>query len=275
MDLSLLFTLSLCWWTAAARSYWSDQPKFLADDEIKDGETVEITCTLPIDYSGGECRLYREGSRVPFRVVNEAGYLCVFYVYSGALLGREPVGSRVYLTCDYHLQEYTSMHSQIHGITVTGTSPSPRLSVSRRLLTPDDKLEVTCFPPLPSVSSCSFYKDDYPVAQGSCSRNLTGKQLSLFWEKPATLVPVNLTCRYFPHQGLEVRSESSNHNQLFVLDVSRVSTSMNCSVTVEDDQLEAFRDRSWTSVGADGQTVTVHVTNRNLTTTESCNNILP
>ncbi|KAM7012271.1 uncharacterized protein LKV04_022791 [Tautogolabrus adspersus] len=260
-------------WTAATRSYWSEKPAIIiGDDEIEDGGSVKITCTLPIDYSGGECRLYKGNGRSPFRVTKESGFLCVFLLSSDEVLWRRhPVGSRVYFSCDYHLQQYTSEKSDIHGVTVWGSSPSPRLSVSHRFLSPEESVAVTCSPPGLPASSCYFYRDQIIVAQGSCSRNLTGKQL-VVWEKPALLLPVNMTCRYYPHHDLQIRSEPSNHNQLFVLDVSRVSVSVNCSVSVEDDQLEAFRD-SWTSVGADGHTLTVQVTKGNMTTDETCDHI--
>ncbi|XP_065812452.1 uncharacterized protein [Labrus bergylta] len=260
-------------WTAAARSYWSNKPSIIiSDDEIEDGGSVKITCTQAIDYSGGECRLYREHAAVPFRETKEAGFLCVFLLSSDELLGRgHPVGSRVYFTCDYHLQQYTSVKSDVGGVTVWGSSPGPRMSVSHRFLSPEDSVEVTCSPPRPPASSCYFYRDQVIVARGSCSRNLTGLQLGV-WKKPAPLLPVNLTCRYYPRHDLQIRSELSNHQQLFVLDVGRVSASVNCSVSVEDDQLEAFRD-SWTSVGADGRTLTVQVTRGNLTVDQTCDYI--
>ena len=97
-----------------------------------------------------------------------------------------------------------------------GSSPSPRLSVSNRLLSPDDSVEVTCFPPLHYVSSCQFYRDRVIITTGSCSMNLTGKQLAI-WEKSTTLLPVNMTCTYDPHDHLDIRSEPSNHHMLFVV----------------------------------------------------------
>uniref|UniRef100_UPI0037E88B84 uncharacterized protein n=1 Tax=Semicossyphus pulcher TaxID=241346 RepID=UPI0037E88B84 len=244
----------------------------ISSSEIEDGETMKITCTLPIDYGGGVCRLFRENSKRVFRETKESGFLCVFLLSSRELLGRRPVGSRVYFTCDYHLQEYTSVQSNVRGVTVWGSSPSPGLSLSRRFLSPEDSVEVTCSSPLGPVASCHFFRGQIHVAHGACSRNLTSQQLAV-WEKPALLLPVNLTCRYYPHPKLQIRSEPSNHNVLFVLDVSQVSTSMDCNVSVDIDQLAGFGERSWTSVGADGQTVTVQVSNRILTTNNTCDPI--
>ncbi|XP_073332102.1 uncharacterized protein [Pagrus major] len=270
MDLVQFFTLSVCcWWTAAARSYYSDSPRLIVTDEIEDGQTVEVTCTLPIDYTGGDCRLYREDSSSPLRVMTTRTFLCVFHLTSTELLGRRPVGSRIYLKCDYHLQQYTSAFSDIKGVTVRGSSPSPRLSVSRRLLSPGDGVEVTCSPPLRYVSSCRFYRDSVIVSTGPCSRNLTGQQLAI-WKKSTTLLPVNMTCRYDPHDHLDIRSEPSNHHMLFVVDVTQVSSSVSCSVSVDDDQLTGFTDGSWTFVGADGATVSVQVTNSSLKSDHTC-----
>ncbi|XP_036971270.1 uncharacterized protein LOC119028920 [Acanthopagrus latus] len=270
MDLVQFFTLSLsCWWTAAARYYFSNNPKLIVTDEIEDGGTVEVTCILPIDYTGGDCRLYREDSLSPLRVMTARSFLCVFHLTSAELLGRRPVGSRIYLKCDYHLQQYTSAFSDIKGVTVSGSSPSPRLSVSRRLLSPGDSVEVTCSPPLRYVSSCQFYRDSVIITRGSCSRNLTGQQLAI-WEKSTTLLPVNMTCRYDPHDHLEIRSEPSNHHMLFVVDVTQVSSSVNCSVSVDDDQLTGFADSNRMFVGADGVLVSLQVTNSSLKSDHTC-----
>ena len=100
----------------------ADNPKLIVTDEIEDGGTVEVTCILPIDYTGGDCRLYREDSLSPLRVMTARSFLCVFHLTSAELLGRRPVGSRIYLKCDYHLQQYTSAFSDIKGVTVSGTS---------------------------------------------------------------------------------------------------------------------------------------------------------
>lgn len=99
-----------------------DTPKLIVTDEIEDGGTAEVICTVPIDYTGGDCRLYREDSPSPLRVMTARSYLCVFHLTSAELLGRRPVGSRIYLKCNYHLQQYTSVFSDIKGVTVSGTS---------------------------------------------------------------------------------------------------------------------------------------------------------
>nr|XP_046248782.1 uncharacterized protein LOC124061194 isoform X2 [Scatophagus argus] len=270
MDPILFFTLSLCWWTAAARSTWSEVPKLIVSShEIEDGETVKLTCILPIDYRGGDCRLFRQNSQSPFKLKTATEYSCDFYLTSQQLLGPQPVGSRVYLQCDYHLQQYTSVLSDSHGVTVWGSCPSPALSVGRRFVSPDDSVEVTCSPPLRSVHRCLFYRDEVIVARGSCSRNITGKELAI-WEKSTMLLPVNLTCRYMPYEHLYILSKPSNHNLLFVVDATQASSPVECRVSVEDEQLVAFGGGSWTFAGADGPTVTIQVTNGSLTFNETC-----
>ncbi|XP_071328941.1 uncharacterized protein [Trachinotus anak] len=257
-------------WTAAARSLWTEKPWIIiGNQEIMDGEKVKVSCTLPIDYTGGNCRLFRGDSTVPFRLKTALGYVCAFHLSSQVLLGNQPVGSRILLRCDYTLQDYTSVFSDWGGVTVWGSSPSPGLSISRHFISPDDSVEVTCSPPLRSVSSCHFYRDSVYVTEGSCSRNMTGRQLSV-WEKPSLLLRVNLTCTYDPDERLYIRSEPSNHSLLFVVDGSRVASSVDCKVSVNDDQLETLRNSSWTFVGADGVTVAVQVTNSSLTLDQTC-----
>lgn len=126
----------------------ADKPKIiLSSNEIKDGETVKVTCTLPIDYTGGDCRLFRENSPTPFRLKTATAYLCVFHLSSQELLGKHPVGSRVYLKCDYHIQQYTSVSSDIKGVTVWGE----RTSLSCSLSPESDVSEVGLFPPASSL----------------------------------------------------------------------------------------------------------------------------
>lgn len=99
----------------------AETPKIvIATDEIEDGGTVKVVCTLPNDYTGGDCRLWREHSHKPFKVFTTVAFSCTFYVTSKELLVTHQVGSRVYLKCDYHLQQYTSPFSDIRGVTVWG-----------------------------------------------------------------------------------------------------------------------------------------------------------
>ncbi|XP_042370088.1 uncharacterized protein LOC121963920 [Plectropomus leopardus] len=246
MYLPLLFTLSLCWWAEASRSLWSDTPTLLiSSDEIEDGESVRVSCLLPIDYRGGLCRLYREHARKPFKVMTATDYICVFTLSSRELLGKHPVGSRVLFTCDYHLQQYTSVHSDIRGVTVWGSSPRPALSASRRFASPYDSVEVTCTLPLSSVSSCQFYSNQNYIAGGSCNRNLTGTQLAI-WEKPGLLLAVNLTCRYHPERHRHIRSEPSAHTLLFVVGKEPITVilSHNHSQSQPAEHLRGQRDLS-------------------------------
>ncbi|XP_068175123.1 uncharacterized protein [Antennarius striatus] len=270
MDLILVFMLPLCWWTAAARPMWSEKPRIIIDSsDIQDGEAVVVVCTLPIDYRGGECRLYRDGSQTPFRVTGTTHFLCRFHLTSRQLLGTRPVGSRVYLRCDYHLQQYTSALSDVSGVTVWGSRPSPTLSVGNRFVSPDDSVEVTCSLPVGSAFSCRFYRGEIRLAEGSCSRNLTGEQLTV-WEKKTVLLPVNLTCRYDPEEHLSIRSEPSNHKMLFVVDWTQVSSSGRWDVLADDDQMEAFRNGIWVFVGAGDRRVTIQPTNHRPAPNETC-----
>ena len=54
-------------------------------------------------------------------------------------------------------------------------------------------------------------------------------------------------------------------------DASSVTSSVDCKVSVSDDQLEAFRGSSWATVGANGANVTIQVTNSSLSLGQTCN----
>lgn len=58
-------------------------------------------------------------------------------------------------------------------------------------------------------------------------------------------------------------------------DVSQAVQSVDCKVSVDDDQLAAIKDDGWTSGGDEGLTVKVQVTNSQLMINETCNYIRP
>nr|XP_057929828.1 uncharacterized protein LOC131129905 [Doryrhamphus excisus] len=271
MDPSVLFfTFTLSWASAAARSTWTDKPWILVNSsDIKVGENVEVSCTLPIDYRGGECRLYRGDSRFPFRLMTALEFICVFSLSSSVLLGPLPVGSVVSLRCDYQLQQYTSVSSDGASVVVWGTSPSPTLSVSHPVVSPEDNVEVICSPPHLPVYKCHFYRDHDRIAEGPCRRNLTGSQLAI-WAEPAVLLPVNLTCRYRPNEDLYFNSDASNNNMLFVVDAAQASSSLDCKVPVNSGELVAFRGLSWTFASGSGTKVKVHGTDSGMQLNSIC-----
>ncbi|XP_072244979.1 uncharacterized protein [Leuresthes tenuis] len=241
----------------------------MSTNDITEGESLDVSCTLPIDYRGGDCRLFRKHSDVPFKVMTATEYVCVFHLSSKVLLGQHPVGSMISIRCDYRLQEYTSVSSDSKNVIVWGTRPSPSLSISRRFVSHPESIEVICSPPA-AFSKCIFYKGQYEFTQGSCSRNITGKELAI-WEKPSLLLPLNITCTYDPDIHRYIRSEHSNHLTVFVVDASRVASLVDCKVSVSDDQLEALRGSSWATVGANGGNVTIQVTNSSLSLGQTCN----
>lgn len=53
-------------------------------------------------------------------------------------------------------------------------------------------------------------------------------------------------------------------------DVTQVSSSVNCSVSVDDDQLTGFADSNRMFVGADGVLVSLQVTNSSLKSDHTC-----
>lgn len=56
------------------------------------------------------------------------------------------------------------------------------------------------------------------------------------------------------------------------LDTSLVTgtQSVDCLVSMSDDQLEAFREQTWRASGADGTTITVQMTNSSLNIQTTC-----
>ncbi|XP_035996682.1 uncharacterized protein LOC105940202 [Fundulus heteroclitus] len=255
---------------AASRYVWSDKPVILVEGEMKDGETIEVSCIVPIPYGGGDCRLFREPSDFPFKVLTATSYVCVFNLTSKEVLGNKPVGSRVRLRCDYKLQEYTSVLSDNKGVTVWGTRPSPSLSISHRFVSPDDIIELTCSPPVSPVDTCNFYQSSYYITDGPCSRNVTVRELAKY-EKKTLLLPLNLTCTYEPESHRYIISEHSEPQLLFVVDASTVTSPVDCLVSVSEDQLEAFGKQTWTTFCPNGTTVTVQMTNSSLNLQKTCN----
>nr|XP_061834603.1 uncharacterized protein LOC133618147 [Nerophis lumbriciformis] len=266
----LFFTWTLAWASVSARFTWTNKPSVIVSTSDLDvGEIMEVSCTVPIDYRGGDCRLYRGDSRLPFRHMLALDYVCVFRLSSSDLLGPQPVGSLVSLRCDYHLQDYTSVSSDGASVAVWGTSPSPQLSVSHRVVSPNDTVEVICSPPRPPVYKCLFYRDQDTVAEGPCRRKLTGSQLAR-WATPAVLLPVNLTCRYRPQEDVYFLSDASSNIVLFVVDAARASSSLACNVRVDSGQLPAFQGLHRTFVGSGGTAVKVHVTDSGVQLNATC-----
>lgn len=90
-------------------------------------QQVQVTCLVPIDYGGGRCRLFRDGSSRAFRTAQADYFLCRFVLPARELLASRPVGSIVYFRCDYQLQQYTSALSNVAGVTIRGESWSGTL----------------------------------------------------------------------------------------------------------------------------------------------------
>lgn len=116
--------------------FFSEVPSILVpEDEVEVNQQVQVTCLVPIDYGGGRCRLFREGSSRPFKTAPADYFQCRFVLPARELLASRPVGSIIYFRCDYQLQQYTSALSNIAGVTVRGqscsrTGPDPRGSWS-------------------------------------------------------------------------------------------------------------------------------------------------
>lgn len=91
-------------------------------------QQVQVICLVPIDYGGGQCRLFRDGSLRPIRTRRADYFVCRFVLPAKELLGLRPVGSIILFRCDYQLQQYTSALSDLAGVTVQGESWSRKPS---------------------------------------------------------------------------------------------------------------------------------------------------
>ncbi|KAM8888502.1 uncharacterized protein ACB058_003470 [Synchiropus picturatus] len=263
MDLIWLLTLFQSYSAVVSRPRSNDKAEILLSRaEIQDGDTMTISCLLPIIYRGGTCRLFRKHSTVPFRQMIAHTYDCDFHLTSSELLGSQPTGRVVRFKCDYTLQQYTSAFSDSAMMIVWGSRPSPSLSVRHHVISLQDTVEVMCTPPRHEASSyCEFYKDRTKVKVESCTYNITGSQL-LIWENPALLTPVNLTCRYITDSYF--RSEPSNHHMIFVVDAAQAITSTVCGVSLEQGEGE------WQFDGGRESTVTVRASSSDQQTNNTC-----
>ncbi|XP_076028053.1 uncharacterized protein LOC143017219 [Genypterus blacodes] len=271
MDVLQLVALSLCWWAVAARSSWSNKPFILlSSTDIREGETLKVSCGVPIDYTGGNCRLFQDRATAPFKLqVATPTYVCDFLIGSEELLGRKPGGRRVHFRCDYKLQGYTSELSDQKSVIVWRSMGKPSLSVGRHFVGRDESVEVVCSPPPGHDNSCYFYRDEDQVTQGSCRKNVSGRLLSMY-DPPSLLHPVRLSCDYWPNRQQFIRSQHSQQQLLFVVDTSQVKSSLTCRVSVDQAQLAALTNSSRTFVRADGLTVTFQATNSSLSLNQTC-----
>ncbi|XP_029905123.1 uncharacterized protein LOC115357665 isoform X2 [Myripristis murdjan] len=92
--LLLLLSLALCG-GVSARSRWSEKPWIsVSSPVVVAGEWLTVLCGVPIDYTGGECRLYRGDARTPLSVMTTHDYVCRFVLPVRRLMRRLPVGGR-------------------------------------------------------------------------------------------------------------------------------------------------------------------------------------
>ncbi|XP_029905121.1 uncharacterized protein LOC115357665 isoform X1 [Myripristis murdjan] len=220
--LLLLLSLALCG-GVSARSRWSEKPWIsVSSPVVVAGEWLTVLCGVPIDYTGGECRLYRGDARTPLSVMTTHDYVCRFVLPVRRLMRRLPVGGRTSVRCDYHLQSYTSESSDNTALFLWESVSAPVLSVSSQVVSVEGSVEVRCSSSSsPSPSVCHFSSDRASLGWASCSANLTARRLAA-GQQAAPLLPVRLSCSY-EQEELHRRSEPSEPLLLLLLDVSQLA----------------------------------------------------
>ncbi|XP_035269010.1 uncharacterized protein LOC118225086 [Anguilla anguilla] len=219
-----IVTFGFC---GARRSYWSDKPWInVNSSDIEDGEWVKVLCGVPIDYTGGFCRLYRDESKVPLKTLQTQSYVCEFLLSSRELLAGRPAGTRTAVRCDYTLQNYVSVPSDSSAVVVWGTAEKPELKMSPQVVMLDGKVRVNCEAPRYKASECMVYRDAIQVAQTPCSHWITGEKLML-WEPVSLFNEISVTCEYKREGWDYIRSDRSNPTKILVVDPTRLQISTN------------------------------------------------
>ncbi|KAM4629866.1 uncharacterized protein ACJ7VT_002074 [Polymixia lowei] len=259
--------------TVNARATWSNKPWINVNtSDIVEGEWVRVQCGVPIDYTGGDCRLYRGSMKTPLKIRKaDLSYVCRFLLSSQELLGRRAVGTRTTVRCDYKFQGYTSESSDNAVVVVWGSSEAPRLALSLHVVSLNETVEVSCSPPRP-ISRCALYRDGSHIRDMPCRHNLTGAQLSV-WLSAALVQPVSLSCRYQTHNY--IRSEPSNEAVLFIIDLTRAdvsSSAVECQVPVTEQMLVMLENTTVSSGVSNGRTVNIQATNSSILLHPTCTN---
>ncbi|XP_036378247.1 uncharacterized protein LOC118773421 [Megalops cyprinoides] len=226
-----------CFWIAlvmtsgfsrAAISYWSNKPWInVNSSEISEGEWVRVLCGVPIDYTGGFCRLYNDQRTTPLMSLQTHTYTCQFLVSSRHLLGRRSAGARTSVRCDYTLQDYESVSSDDEVVVVWGIVEKPVLTVSPLVVMMNDSVQLNCSVPGQQAASCSVYRDGFAINGLPCNHAIMmGKQL-MIWQSTSLLNEIDVTCEYNV-EGLDyVRSKTSNPATIVIVDPGRIELSTN------------------------------------------------
>ncbi|KAJ8395472.1 hypothetical protein AAFF_G00032060 [Aldrovandia affinis] len=206
---------------------WTDGPWIkVSSSDIKEGDWVKVLCGVPIDYTGGLCRLYGDESKTPMKTLRTHSYTCEFLVSSHDLLAGRPLGTRTTVRCDYTLQNYVSDPGDSATVVVWGSAEKPVLTVSPRVVMTDDKVQVHCSTPRHQTSGCRMYRDRFTLGQTPCNHQMTGEKL-MMWETTSIFNYINLNCKYDRTGWDYVRSKASDPIRILVVDPTKLHISTN------------------------------------------------
>ncbi|XP_061093474.1 uncharacterized protein LOC133125826 [Conger conger] len=193
--------------------------------DIREGESVNLLCGVPIDYTGGFCRLYRNGEKDPLKTLQTNSYVCEFTMSSHELLAGRPAGTRTTVECDYTLQNYVSMRGSA-AVVVWGTAEKPALKISPQVVMLGGRVQVDCEPPRSfRASECMVYRDRFYLQGIPCSHQITAERLML-WQPISSMRlfnEISVNCKYKKEEY--IRSDRSNPKKILVIDPSKLQIS--------------------------------------------------
>ncbi|KAJ8277753.1 hypothetical protein GJAV_G00079500 [Gymnothorax javanicus] len=203
---------------------WGDVPWMkVSSSDIKEGERVNVLCGVPIDYTGGFCRLYRNGEKTPFKTLQTHSYTCEFVVTSDELLDGRSAGTRTTLECDYTLRNYVSMRGG-EAVVVWGTAEKPLLEMSPQVVMLNGKVQVNCKSPRFKASECMAFRDTIQVDWIPCEHQMRAEKL-MRWEQISLFNEISVNCKYKREGWDYIHSKRSNPMKMLVVDPTRLQIS--------------------------------------------------
>ncbi|KAJ8277752.1 hypothetical protein GJAV_G00079490 [Gymnothorax javanicus] len=219
----VIFALAFC----DARSYWSDKPWISVNSsDIYEGDWVKVLCGVPIDYTGGFCRLYRNKNKIPLKTLQTHSYVCEFLVSTQELLAGRPAGTRTTVRCDYTLQNFVSISSDNKAVVVWRSAKKPQLNMSPQVVMLNRNVQVNCDHSLHERFHCMVFRETIQVDWMSCKHQISAEKLML-WDPISLFNEISVTCKYIKEGREYIRSERSNPKKILVVDPTRLQISTN------------------------------------------------
>ncbi|KAJ8376519.1 hypothetical protein SKAU_G00070990 [Synaphobranchus kaupii] len=217
----VIVTFGVC----GARVVSSDKPWInVNSSDIMEGDWVKVLCGVPIDYTGGFCRLYRDETKIPLKTLQTNSYTCEFLVSAHELLAGRRAGTRTTVRCDYKLQNYVSVSSDNKVVVVWGTAEKPVLTMSPQVLMLDSRVHVNCEAPQHKASQCTGYRDTIQVDWIPCNHQMKAEKL-MEWASISLFNEISVSCDYQREGWDYIQSEKSDPKKILVVDPARLQIS--------------------------------------------------